>query len=100
MRNVERLSREYGNRKTTFIPFTQTKNKAVRIFTNSAEVNNMIIFPHDWEHRWAEFASGVKSYRKEGNNAHDDHCDVLTAIIERGNLVGGATDSELLNEFL
>lgn len=74
MRNVEKLAREYGNRKTTFIPFTQTKNKAVRIFTNSAEVNNMIIFPSDWERRWPEFASGVKSYRKEGNNAHDDHC--------------------------
>ena len=31
-------------------------------FTRSAEVNNMIIFPSDWERRWPEFASGVKSY--------------------------------------
>jgi len=75
-RNVERLCREYGNAKTTFLPFTQTKNKQVRIFQRSAEVNNMIIFPSNWERRWPEFASGVKSYRKEGNNAHDDHCFV------------------------
>ena len=76
MRNVERLSREYGNRKTTFMPFTQTKNKHVRIFTQSAEVNNMFVFPHDWERRWPEFATDVKSYRKEGANAHDDACFV------------------------
>lgn len=75
-RNVERLCREYGNAKTTFLPFTQTKNKQVRIFQRSAEVNNMIIFPSNWERKWPEFASGVKSYRKEGNNAHDDHCFV------------------------
>ena len=99
-RNVERLCREYGNRKTTFIPFTQTKNKQVRIFTRSAEVNNMIIFPSDWERRWPEFASSVKSFRKEGANAHDDAEDVLTGITERGSLVGGATDAQIMSDFL
>ena len=100
MRNVERLTREYGNGLTTFIPFTQTKNKHVRIYTNSPEVNNMIVFPSDWEHRWPEFANGVKSYRKEGGNAHDDHVDTLTMIIEKGRLYGGASDEELLTDFL
>lgn len=100
MRNVERLARVYGNRKTTFIPFTQTKNKQVRIFTQSAEVNNMIIFPSDWERRWPEFATQIKSYRKEGSNAHDDGPDVLTGIIERASLMGGASDEQLLSDFL
>ena len=100
MRNVERLSREYGNMKTTFFPFTQTKNKTVRIFTQSAEVNNMFIFPKDWERKWPEFASAVKSYRKEGNNAHDDVCDALTGFHEHANMCGGASDAQILSDFL
>ena len=99
-RNVERLCREYDNRKTTFIPFTQTKNKAVRIFSRSAEVNNMLVFPSDWERRWPEFASSVKSYRKEGSNAHDDAEDVLTGIVERGSLIGGSSDEQIMRDFL
>ena len=75
-RNVERYCRLYDNRKTSFLPFTQTKNKQVRIFSHSAEVNNMIIFPADWERRWPEFAASVKGYRKEGRNANDDSCFV------------------------
>ena len=73
-RNVERLSREYGNGKTTFVTFTQHHNKQVRIFTRSQEVNNLLIFPEDWEHKWPEFANMMKSYRREGHNAHDDAC--------------------------
>ena len=80
-RNVERLSREYGNHKTTFITFTQTKNKAVRIFTRSQEVNNMLIFPEGWERKWPEFANMMKSYRKEGNNAHDDACFAAGTLV-------------------
>lgn len=99
-RNVERLSREYGNHKTTFIPFTQTKNKQVRIFTRSQEVNNMLIFPEGWERRWPEYAGQMKSYRKEGNNAHDDAPDASTMIIERGSLISGASDSQILSDFL
>lgn len=100
MRNVERLARQMGNQRTTFIPFTQTKNKAVRIFTRSAEVNNMIIFPVGWQRMWPEFAAQILSYRKEGRNAHDDGPDVLTGIIERGSLVGGASDEQILGDFL
>lgn len=99
-RNVERLSREYGNGKTTFIVFTQTKNKAVRIFTRSVEVNNLLIFPSDWERRWAEFAHDMKAYRKEGRNAHDDCCDTATMVIERGSLIGGDSDEKILSDFL
>lgn len=100
MRNVERLSREYGNGKTVFIPFTQTKNKAVRIFSRAPEVNNLLIFPEDWERRWPDFASHIKSYRKEGQNAHDDAEDACTGVIERGTLVGGDSDEKILSDFL
>ena len=80
-RNVERLSREYGNGKTTFITFTQHHNKQVRIFTRSQEVNNLLIFPEDWEHKWPEFAHMMKSYRKEGHNAHDDACFAAGTLV-------------------
>lgn len=101
-RNVERLTREYGNRRTSFWPYTQTKNKKVRIFTRSAEVNNMVIFPADWQTRWPEFAQDVKGYRKEGGNAHDDHADVLTALVEHIDdfLASQVSDEQLLRDFL
>ena len=101
MRNVERICREYENRKTQFIPFTQSKNKNVRIFTRANEVNNMIYMPSDWERRWPEFAHDVKAYRKEGKNAHDDAPDALTGVIEKcENLLKGVTDEQLMNDFL
>ena len=67
----------------TIVPFSQTANKHVRIFTHSADVQNMIYFPVGWETKWAKFASAIKSYRKEGRNAHDDAPDVLTGMIEK-----------------
>ena len=102
MRNVERISRTYGNKKTRFKGFTQSKNKMVRIYTRSSEVNNMLIFPSNWEHRWAQFAHDLKAYRKEGINAHDDAPDACTGIIEKCDEWHGrgATDEEILRDFL
>ena len=82
-RNVERLTRTYGNTATTFVDFTQTQNKQVRIFTHSNDVNNMLVFPSDWERRWPEFAYCIRNYRKEGRNAHDDAPDALTGTFEK-----------------
>lgn len=99
-RNVERICRLEGNTSTSFRDFTQTQNKNVRIFTHSNDVNNMTYFPHDWERRWPEFANAVKSYRKEGNNAHDDAPDVLTGMFEkRGEGSIGLTDDEIIAIF-
>lgn len=104
MRNVERITRGYGNSTTTFVDFTQTKNKQVRIFTHSNDVNNMLVFPSDWELRWPEFARAIKSYRKEGGNQHDDAPDALTGTFEkRGKATYYAnpiSDEELLRDFL
>lgn len=81
-RNVEQNVRTLGNLQMRFETFTQGANKQVRIFSHSAEVQNMIYFPSDWEVRWREFASDVKGYRKEGRNAHDDCVDALTGMVE------------------
>lgn len=99
-RNVERLSREYGNSRTRFVNFAQTKNKSVRIFSAANEVCNLIFMPSGWEHAWPDFARDVKAYRKEGRNAHDDAPDALSGIIERYRTDGGASDADLLKDFL
>ena len=82
-RNVERNCRELGNNSTAFHSFTQSANKQARIFTRSAEVQNLVFFPEGWERRWPEFYNALTSYRKEGRNAHDDAPDALTGCVEK-----------------
>lgn len=84
-RNVEKNVRLQGTPvalKMRFTSFFQSLNKNVRIFSHSAEVQNLIYFPSDWETRWPQFAQAVKGYRKVGRNAHDDAPDVLTGMVE------------------
>ncbi|EGK04726.1 phage terminase large subunit [Dysgonomonas mossii] len=81
-RAVEKQLRIIGNNYTKIEWFNQSENKQVRIFTKSAEVSNITYFPNDWERRWPDFASHLKSYRKEGKNKHDDAEDALTGTVE------------------
>jgi predicted phage terminase large subunit-like protein len=81
-RNVERITKELGNHKTTFSWFHQSKNKESRIKSNSSTVNSCIVFPDDWQIRWSEFYDHVTNYMAEGKNDHDDSVDVLTGIVE------------------
>ena len=84
-RKVEKNVRLQGTPvalKMNFTSFFQSLNKNVRIFSHSAEVQNLIHFPSDWETRWPQFAQAVKGYRKVGRNAHDDAPDVLTGMVE------------------
>lgn len=84
-RNVEknvRLQKTPVAMRMNFTTFHQGLNKKVRIFSHSAEVQNLIYFPSDWEKRWPQFANAIKSYRKAGRNAHDDGPDVLTGMAE------------------
>ena len=103
-RNVERITRTYGNTRTYFVDFTQTQNKQVRIFIHSNDVANMVYFPVGWEKRWPEFASALIGYLKEGRNAHDDAPDALTGTFEkRGEwpaYVNPVSDADLLRDFL
>lgn len=97
-RNVEKNSRLLANTHTTFVDFTQTKNKQVRINTHSADVQNMTYFPVGWEKRWPKFYNALRGHKKEGGNEHDDAPDCLTGTFEqRGS--GGSTASKVASMF-
>lgn len=84
-RNVTRIMRVTNkNFSTRVITFTQTNNKFVRIFSHSAEVSNMILFPEDWDRRWPKFYKAISLYRKDNKRKtqHDDAADCLTGIME------------------
>lgn len=81
-RNVEAQCRIMGNNKTRFHWFHQTDNKQVRIFSRSAEVQNLIHFPRGWDRMWPDFYQAVTGYMKVGKNAHDDAPDALTGCVE------------------
>ena len=81
-RNVERITRELGNRTTMFKPFHQSGNKQSRILTNSTGVMQNIYFPADWKQRWKEFYNDVSTYQREGKNKNDDAEDMLTGVNE------------------
>jgi len=96
-RNVESQSRIMGNDKTSFKWFHQSENKAVRIFSKSADVQNLTYFPKGWDRMWPDFYNHVTTYMKVGGNAHDDPEDVLTGMVEwRGK---GAQKQDLSNIF-
>lgn len=101
-RNVERNLRELGNMQTAVKWFHQGENKQARIFTHSAQVQNMIYFPVGWETRYPAFYNAVTSYRKEGSNAHDDAPDNLTQMVEHfgRNAAMSAAEIEQLEDVL
>lgn len=72
------------NFKTVIHTFTQTKNKAARIFSNSALVNSDVAFPANWDKKWREFYNAITTYRKDNKrkSTHDDAPDALTGVIE------------------
>lgn len=72
------------NFKTVIHTFTQTKNKAARIFSNSALVNSDVAFPANWDKKWREFYNAITTYRKNNKrkSTHDDAPDALTGVIE------------------
>lgn len=84
-RNVKRITRAtLHNFKTAINTFTQTKNKAARIFSNSALVNSDVAFPENWDKKWREFYNAITTYRKDNKrkSTHDDAPDALTGVVE------------------
>ncbi len=96
-RNVEKQCRLMGNTKTRISWFAQTDNKQVRIFSKSADVNNMTFFPSGWDKKWPEFYRAVMGYMKEGRNANDDAPDALTGCYEKREPQMQLEDLENLN---
>lgn len=82
-RNVENNCRIIGNNKTTFKWFHQQDNKQVRIFSHSAEVQNLTYMPDGWERTHHDFYRALTGYLKAGSNEHDDAPDALTGTVER-----------------
>ena len=84
-RNVKRILRsKYRNFRCVVRTFTQTQNKKTRIYANSAQVQNDILFPDGWEKKWPKFHAALMSYRKDNKkkNQHDDAPDCLTGVYE------------------
>lgn len=98
-RNVEKQCRIMGDNRVRIETFTQSENKASRIFTRSAEVQNMLLYPSDWERSFPKFAQAIKSYRKEGRNAHDDAPDAVTGIVEKIDNSRTVSEAEILRSF-
>lgn len=82
-RAVEQQCRLIGNHFTQFNWFHQSENKAVRIFANSAAVQNLVYFPRGWQSMWPEFHFALSGYLKAGKNEYDDAPDCLTGTVER-----------------
>lgn len=81
-RAVEKLLRLMGNNKTRIKWFHQSLNKNVRIFSHSAEVQNLTYFPRGWDRLWPDFYRAITSYMKVGKNDFDDAPDCITGTIE------------------
>ena len=82
-RAVEKQCRLMENARTKFRWFTQTDNKDVRIFSNSAAVQNLTFMPEGWERLFPEFNKAITGYLKAGKNEHDDAPDALTGTVEK-----------------
>lgn len=82
-RNVRRiLEDEFHSYRTDVTWFTQSKNKAARILSNSAWIMEHVLWPHGWRYKWPELYKALTKYQKEGKNAHNDGPDMLTGVAE------------------
>jgi len=75
--------------------FHQGNNKEARIFSNSASVNNTIVFPSDWHIKHPTFYDHVTKYKKLFSaNKFDDTADTLTGIVEKNASASDEFDPE------
>lgn len=82
-RAVEKQCRLMENSKTKFRWFHQGDNKDIRIYSNSAAVQNLTFMPQGWTKLFPEFATAINGYLKIGKNPHDDAPDALTGTVEK-----------------
>ena len=79
-RNVKKLCK----RAMEIDSFHQSGNKESRIYSNSASVQQCLIFPKDWSSRWPDFYIAMTRYKKMFKaNKFDDGPDCCTGIIEK-----------------
>lgn len=87
-RNVEKECKALKNNHTVIKPFHQSQNKIARILSNSTSVMNNVYLPVNWQDLWPDFAEAIRTYQKEGKNAHDDAPDCLTGVYENPKPLG------------
>lgn len=93
-RNVDRLTGINVSVET----FHQSGNKESRINSNSASVQNNIVFPFDWKIRFPLFYNHVKMYKADfKTNKHDDGPDTMTGVIETIATEDEDFDTSMLN---
>lgn len=95
-RAVEKEVRIMGNDRMKFKWFFQKDNKDVRIYVNSAAVQNLTYMPDGWERIFPEFAKAVNGYLKAGKNENDDAPDALTGMVERRRKTSSASVADLM----
>jgi predicted phage terminase large subunit-like protein len=82
-RSFARVVEQLTPQSVTVQTFVQSGNKESRIFSQSAQVNNCLVFPHAWSIDHAEFYDHVTRFKKMFKaNKHDDAPDTMTGIIE------------------
>lgn len=82
-------SKVAGKFPTAIKAFHQSKNKDARIYSNSAWVEQNVLYPSDWRQRWPEFYKAMTTYQRDGKNKHDDAPDAVTGIAEKMNQAKG-----------
>jgi predicted phage terminase large subunit-like protein len=97
-RALQRLLDGMGNRRASVHWFHQSKNKRARILSNATLVMERVLFPANWADRWPEFYKAMRSYVRDGKNAHDDAPDAVTGIAERLARHGGVSVLEPLEQ--
>lgn len=95
-RAVEKQVRMMGDAKMKFKWFFQSDNKQVRIFVNSAAVQNLTYMPEGWQRSFPDFAKAINGYLKAGKNEHDDAPDALTGTVERRKKIASANVADLM----
>lgn len=62
--------------------FHQSANKEARIYSNSSWIEQNVLFPSDWKHRFPKYYEAMTTYQTQGKNKHDDAPDATTGIAE------------------
>jgi len=60
----------------------QLSNKETRLITNSAAVQQRILFPLDWNDRFPQYYEAMTQHLRIGRNLHDDAPDATTGFYE------------------
>lgn len=92
-RNVKKLVNDH---RVEYDSFHQSDNKEARIYSNSATVNNCIVFPDSWHVKDPVMYKHITKFKKMFKaNDFDDAPDVLTGIIEKETQGNQVHESEI-----